>query len=486
MTEDWSLRRRLIGWLLLATAALGIIALADTWREARRTAQDVSDRVLLGSAMAIAERVVLDEQGSLAVDLPWSSLEMLSSTAQDRVFYRVDQSPGAFLTGYADLPSARPGADGRAVIDAEFSGARIRVATISREVSTGAGEIGFTVTVAETTLSRDALARSILLRSAIRLMAMILGAAASVWMAVTVALRPLDQLGAAISQRSPADLRPVRADTPTEVRGLLDAVNSFMARLDAALAALRNFTGNAGHQLRTPLSVVRTQLALARGSALAPDSREAVDKADAALTRAERVLAQLLALARVDAEASAQSFGTIDVADLTRGTVAEMIPAATGRDIDLGYEGVQTAAVLAEPVLFQELLRNLLDNALAHAGPGARVTARVTAQVIGGRQRTCLEVEDDGPGLSAAQLDRLAAHVRSAQPRRMGVPGQDGSGFGLGLPIVIEIAALFGAGLEFTCPDSGRGLLARVRFAPAPGASGHDVRPASPGPGGRT
>ena len=85
--KRYSLRRRLLLWLLLATAILGLIALLDTWREALRTAQSVSDRVLLGSALAIAERVTVDETGGLAVDIPYSSLEMLTSTAQDKVFY---------------------------------------------------------------------------------------------------------------------------------------------------------------------------------------------------------------------------------------------------------------------------------------------------------------------------------------------------------------------------------------------------------------
>ena len=72
--RPYSLRRRLLLWLLLATMALGLVALIDTWREALRTAQSVSDRVLVGSALAIAERVTVDETGGLEVDIPYSSL----------------------------------------------------------------------------------------------------------------------------------------------------------------------------------------------------------------------------------------------------------------------------------------------------------------------------------------------------------------------------------------------------------------------------
>ncbi len=68
----YSLRRRLLGWLLISTVVIGVIALMDTYREAVTTANVVSDRVLAGSALAIAERVVVAEDGSLEVDIPMS------------------------------------------------------------------------------------------------------------------------------------------------------------------------------------------------------------------------------------------------------------------------------------------------------------------------------------------------------------------------------------------------------------------------------
>ena len=149
----------------------------------------------------------------------------------------------------------------------QYGAVGIRSATLIREVSTGERSIAFSVTVAESTLARAALAKAILFRSALRLAVLIFGVAGIVWVAVTLALRPLDRLGAIIAERSPDDLRPVTADVPQEVAALVLAINSFMARLDTALDALRNFTGNASHQLRTPLAVVRTQLALIDRSA---------------------------------------------------------------------------------------------------------------------------------------------------------------------------------------------------------------------------
>jgi two-component system sensor histidine kinase TctE len=247
----YSLRRGLLAWLLISTVVIGALALIDTYREAVKTANIVSDRVLAGSALAIAERVVVAEDGSLEVDIPYVALEMLTSAAQDRVFYRVDGPPGQFITGYQNLPSvANLNGQSAVYTDAQFRGEPIRVAALERSASTGINSVPFVVTVAETTIARRQLTQAILLRSAFRLLMMILGAAAIVWIAVTFSLRPLYRLGDAIAERSPDDLHPIDQSVPSEVEGLVETVNSFMVRLQSALDALRHFSGNASHQLR--------------------------------------------------------------------------------------------------------------------------------------------------------------------------------------------------------------------------------------------
>ena len=126
--RPYSLRGRLLLWLLVPLVGIGLIALADTYREAVDTANAVSDRVLAGSALAIAERVVVGEGGALEVDIPYVALEMLTSAAQDRVFYRIDGPNGAFITGYQTLPVIEElGREESRYADASFRGEPIRL-----------------------------------------------------------------------------------------------------------------------------------------------------------------------------------------------------------------------------------------------------------------------------------------------------------------------------------------------------------------------
>ncbi len=263
----YSLRRRLLLWLLVPLVLIGVVALVETYRSARLLADQVSDRVLAGSAQAIGERVVVGDDGALEVDIPYVALDMLTSAAQDRVFYRIDGPPGTFITGYQGLPEPDAGADphtGLSFRDAVFRNEPIRVAVLNGAASTGLSSIPFRVTVAETTNARQRLSEDILLRSAARQGVLILSAAIIVWLAVSAGLRPLYRLEAALGRRSSDELRPIEHRVPREVGGLVSTINNFMARLAAALDALRHFTGNASHQLRTPLAIIRTELALAK------------------------------------------------------------------------------------------------------------------------------------------------------------------------------------------------------------------------------
>jgi two-component system sensor histidine kinase TctE len=453
--STYSLRRRLLLWLLLPLIALGLIALVDTYGEAVQTANAVSDRVLAGSALAIAERVVVAEDGSLEVDIPYVALEMLTSAAQDRVFYRVEGPPGTFITGYQSLPTVAVSVPERAVYaDAEFRGEPIRLAVLARSASTGVNSVPFVVTVAETTIARTRLTETILLRSALRLAILIAGAAIIVWFAVTASLRPLYRLREAITERSPDDLRPIEQSVPNEVRGLVDSVNSFMVRLASALDALRHFTGNASHQLRTPLTIIRTQLALAARANSLDQARAAAATGDEAVAHAERMLAQLLLMAKIDEAASQRlrDLVAVDLTELAQSCTADRIPKAQTAGIDLGFEGEEALVIRGEPLLLGELIGNLIENAIAYAGSGAMVTVRVLRD-----DGVILEVEDNGPGLSAEQIETV---------RKRFSRGGDGSkpGTGLGLPIVEEIAGLFGGELSLLSSAGGRGLRARVRF----------------------
>ncbi|MGI9384256.1 MAG: sensor histidine kinase [Methyloligellaceae bacterium] len=454
-----SLKRRLIVWLLGPLAILSAAMLAEVYFSARRAADDVYDRVLKGSALAIAERVVVGEEGGLEVDVPYVALEMLTSAAQDRVFYRVDGPKGAFITGYSDLPRLP---DGRALtagqsgfFSSTFRGASIRVVALAGVAAASKSSMGFTVLVAETTQARDALAREMLLGSASRLAAIIALAAVVVWFGVRRGLRPLERLETALHRRSSSDLRPVRHQVPSEVRHLVSAINQLMQRLKEAIDALGRFTGNAGHQIRTPLAAIKAQVQLALGETDPAAKDAALRGAETAARETERLVDQLLLLARVDARAGdPDGHAPIDLSAMARKTTRELVPDALRKGIDLGFESDgREILVKGDGALLAEALKNLIENATGYCPEGSTVTVRVG----NGGGGAVLEVEDNGPGIPDPQREKALERFVRLTPA-------DDAGTGLGLAIVHEIARQHGADVTLDDGPCETGLRVRLAF----------------------
>lgn len=439
-----SVRGQLLIWLLGPLLLIGAFGIYDSYRTARTTADSVSDRVLSGSALAIAERVFVNDDNDLEVDIPYVALQMLTSSEDDRVFYKIETSTGEFVTGYRGLKLRKSEQDQQAVSfsDGTFRGEPIRIVTYFGAASSNTKSIGFRVSVAETTNARSAIARSILVRSLVRQTALILGAAVLIWFAVTRALRPLRKLELAVSRRSPEDVRPIEHQVPHEVQGLVFTINGLVSRFYASIKALENFTSNASHQFRTPLALIKTHLEVAAREKT-PDKRaKAIGRAHTAVGEAERLMSQILLLARVNAVSTLELRSKkCNLSEVAREVCEEFVLQLShqGRsDVDLGFQTGESIIVFADKTLVQEVIRNLVDNAVKHSGEAPKIDVSVAQNTSGGT----ITVRDYGKGFDSEESE--------TQSKR---------GEGLGLSIVKEIVAIL------------EGKLAIIKTTPPPGMS---------------
>jgi two-component system sensor histidine kinase TctE len=281
-----------------------------------------------------------------------------------------------------------------------------------------------------------------------------------VWFAVRLVLKPLMQLKQVVETRALSDLSDVDpALVHREVRPLVAAMNGTMARMQALIASQRRFIADASHQLRTPLTVLKTQaeLALREND---PAAMQAIVRSIAATTDSTVHLAnRLLTLARIEhGNGSAASF-PVSLAALAQQVGLELALPAVQKNIDLALEAEDGAdtTVRGQELLLHELLTNLADNAIRYTPPGGSVLLRVR-RVAGG---VLLEVQDSGPGLDEAEYDKVFMPFYRAQAALEINPG----GTGLGLAIVRDIASLHGATLSLARGDDGRGLKVGVLFA---------------------
>jgi two-component system sensor histidine kinase TctE len=449
MRASRSLRLRLTYWLIGPLLLLLGAGSLVSYRIAFHAANQAYDSALLDPVLAIASHIRRSGD-RLELDLPTIAIEALRTDTEDRVYYQV-LGPGEDLvagTPRLPAPPQRLAPEEHAFYDATLEGERIRVAARAVQVD-GSTAI---VQVAETLVKRDRLVLELLIASTITPLMIAFAAVALFWFGIGQGLAPLERLRDEIASRSARDLRPVsEQDKPQEVQPLVGALNRLLSRLNAAIGAQQRFIANAAHQLRTPLSGLKTHAELARRQPSTLELKSLLDMISGETERTSHLINQLLTLARAE-PGEASSGQPVNLHEIIGRDLRDWVQRALKKNIDLGFE-LEDAWTLGEPLLLRELVANLLDNALAYTQIGGSVTVRSR----GGDSETVLEVEDNGPGIPVSEREKVFE-------RFYRVAANGGEGCGLGLSIVAEIAERHNGRVELTEPAGVRGTLMRVIF----------------------
>jgi two-component system sensor histidine kinase TctE len=439
-----SLRRTLLAGLLLPV--LGIVALgaAFLYAHALEAADTAYDRTLLASAKAIGEQLQVQGVGGearLTATLPYSALEAFEADNRSRMYYRVSDFRGEGVSGFADLPPPRPAGDARNTFaalvhfyDDTYRGEAVRMAVLLQPVAGPEGHGMATIQVAETLQLREALARSLLVRTLSQQAVLIAVIALVVVFVVQRATRPVRELSRHVGSRPDGDLSPLpEADAPRELQPLVEATNGVMARLAHLLAHQKRFVRDVSHQLRTPLAVLKVQVQSARRGDV--DAATALEEIDHTVARATELANQMLALAKVEQLRQQGDAPVVDWASVVRAVALDVAPLVAERRLDFELDA-DTASVRAHEWALRELTRNLVHNAIKHSPGGGRLS--VSMRPADGQ--AVLVVADSGPGIEAELRQRLY------QPFAAGGGAQAGSG--LGLAICREIVSTLGGRID--------------------------------------
>ena len=279
-----------------------------------------------------------------------------------------------------------------------------------------------------------------------------LGLAGGWWLA-TRAMRPIEEISATASRISAGNLSE-RIDvtgTEDELGRLAGVLNSTFVRLEAAFAQQQQFTADASHELRTPISVIlnQTQTALARERPAA-EYREALAACQRAAQRMRELTHSLLTLARLDTQSQALISGPCDLARIAADCLDLVRALAAERRITLSTD-LHPAACSADAERLAQVITNLLTNAIEHNREGGNVRVATRFE----NDNAVLTVNDTGPGIPPEHLPHVFDRFYRADTARTSSHGHAGLGLAISKAIVeahggvIEVSSQPGTGTTF-------------------------------------
>ena len=454
-----SLRRRLLSWILLPLAALIGVNAWVGYGNAVQAANEAYDRSLYLAARTLAEELAWRD-GRVQLDVMKAAGYLFENHTGSRLFYKVTTPGGQWLAGVAALPDVPVRAQSAvkyfALVqfdDGVYLNQPVRLAQLTHVMEdAGLADPLIKITVAETMEARQQLIQHILWDTLGSQGLLLLAAAGLVIWGVQRGIRPLEAFRPQLASKADDDFSPIQPpDLPRELRPLIETLNSYLDRLGRLIDIRKRFLDNAAHQLRTPLTALKTQLALAQRNTEPEQAQTLLTAARQTTEDAVRLTEQLLAMTRVEHAREMHSPQTVDLVALARRVTQEHLVRAHQLGDDLGLEAqVVQCEVQGVDLLLHEALSNLIDNAIHHGPVGTHITVRVG--------HGWFEVEDDGPGIAPEHQAHVFERFYRAAPS--GVTGS-----GLGLAIVKEIASQHGAQVRVRSPlRDGRGTVIRMAW----------------------
>ena len=270
-------------------------------------------------------------------------------------------------------------------------------------------------------------------------------------------LAPLAALARQVAARRPGSIAPFTlARNPVEVAPLVEALNGLVARVRDALERERRFTADAAHELRTPLAALKVHAQNAARTSSAVEREASLRRMLEGLERTVYLAEQMLAYSRAAAPGDATRLQRVTLAPLLREALEATQPRAQERrctvEIAVDPAAMETA-VNGDRQKLLSLATNLIDNAVRYGPEGGRVAIGLRRE----GDAAALSVSDEGPGIPFALRERVfESYYR--------IPGTAGSGGGLGLAIVREIAEAHGARVAIEDGPGERGTRVVVKF----------------------
>lgn len=426
-----SIRTHLLFWQVISLLILSFASFPLSYWLAGRLSRQIYDEQLLNSADSVAARIENDRE-QINVDLPISARELLRHQDKDNFYYQVLNSNNKLIEcdEYIPLPVKR--AEDRKPIfyESSIDGNRVQVLEVRSPHPTDSKGFLY-IEVAETLHTRQAFARQILLVLIATQFIFTAFSVLVIWLSIGRGLLPLKILERRLANRGITDLKPLPlSDTPSEALSLVETINRLLEQLNEHIQVQARFAGNVAHQLRTPLSGVKTYVDIALRNSPEPKVHEILEQINHGVCRLISVIEKMLILARSEPNLVASQVNSIiDLNGIVFQVVSEIRTYAEGKQVELLFSShPDQAKIVGDASSLHELIRNVLENAIIYSPLNSKIELSTTINGV-----VSLIVEDNGPGIAASERELVFEPFYRSSLNKS--PGS-----GLGLAIVRDIA----------------------------------------------
>lgn len=462
---NYSIKQQLATMAILLLFILAAVSYWGANKYGQRAAHLSYDHLLTGAAFQMAENIRLQD-GRVVVDLPRSAFDTLALASEDRVFYSVDIVGGNHLTGYEGLPesnnqetasSSTESSVGQLPVsffETTYSDEPVRFITVERVLKDPEVTKTVRVKIGQTLRARNALADGISWRALQAAGGFLAVALVLIMFGTWLILRPLNKLNVALSKRSPVDLKPLTLNVPQEIRPLLQTINHFMLQLASTLDGLKRFTGEAAHQIRTPLAGLKSQAQNALTEHDPGLRQEQIKRVIECTDMLSSTVSQLLSRAQMAHRLRSELFGDVKLNRLIEEVCREIAVSALHRGVEVAYLGKVKVIVLGDAFSLKQMLRNIVENAIQYSPENSVVEVDLLSGE--GSDGPMLRISDNGPGISEDEREHVFEQFYRS-------PNNPRSGSGLGLAIAQEVAAHHDAHLQLK-DNFPQGLTVEIHF----------------------
>lgn len=269
---------------------------------------------------------------------------------------------------------------------------------------------------------------------------------------VNKSLRPLTNISTQVRQLDVNKLHTLEInDIPKEIDPLINALNDLLSRLDIAMVRERQFSADAAHELRTPLSAIKLHTQLAQRANSAQDQQNSLDRIIKAVDQSTHLVEQLLTLSRLDHSGIELSMSQVQLQDICQSLKEDLSALAQERGISVTFTASELPSIESHRELLHTVLRNLLDNAIRYAFPDTEIKCNIQLE----NKQVIVQISDNGPGIPEDQLDQV-------NQRFYRLAGQEIKGCGLGLAITQQAIKHLDATLTLANRQQASGLVATL------------------------